>query len=547
MKTRSGAKRVFTGIVLGAWMLSVLACSSGYVSGVDLTETAAAMPTSAATTPPPTEAATETPEPVASVATETIPPFVAAGSGATPDYTPTATRPSPTATRTATPGPSPTPLPPILYQTKAGDTLHSLAVRFGVEPFEITSPDPIPDDSYISPNQLLLIPHRLDLEATSPKQLIIPDSEVVFSPSAVDFDIDAFVNQAGGYLSTYREWMSMGWLSGADVVKRVAVENSINPRILLALLEYQAHWIYGQPGSLAERDYPMGYIDLKRKDLYKQLSWAVEQLSIGYYGWQSGLITELDFEDGTRVRLWPESNSGTVAIAYFFSRVHNANDWANILHSPDIGFLALHQKMYGNPWLRAQTVEPLFPPDFSQPELNLPYAPGESWSYSGGPHPAWGPNGALAALDFAPPSTQPGCVDSNAWVTAAATGLVVRTGNGIVVLDLDGDGREQTGWVLLYLHVATRDRVQVGEWITADDRLGHPSCEGGQSTGTHVHIARKYNGQWMLADGPIPFVLSGWRAYAGKKIYEGTMVRGDQTITACTCGSAESLASRPRK
>jgi len=547
MKTRSGAKRAFGAVVLAAWMLSVLACSSGYVSGVDLTETAAAMPTSAATTPPPTEPATETPEPMVSVPTETPPAFIAAGSGATPDYTPTATRPSPTATHTPTPGPSPTPLPPILYQTKAGDTLHSLAVRFGVEPFEITSPDPIPDDSYISPNQLLIIPHRLDLEATSPKQLIIPDSEVVFSPSAVDFDINAFVSEAGGYLSTYREWMSMGWLSGADVVKRVAVENSINPRLLLALLEYQAHWVYGQPGSLAERDYPMGYIDLNRKDLYKQLSWAVEQLSIGFYGWQSGLITELEFEDGARVRLWPESNSGTVAIAYFFSRVHNANDWANILHSPDIGFLALHQKMYGNPWLRAQTVEPLFPPDFSQPELNLPYGPGESWSYSGGPHPAWGPNGALAALDFAPPSTQPGCVETNAWVTAAATGLVVRTGNGIVVLDLDGDGREQTGWVLLYLHVATRDRVQVGEWITADDRMGHPSCEGGQSTGTHVHIARKYNGHWMLADGPIPFVLSGWRAYAGEKIYEGTMVRGDKTITACTCGNAESLASRPRE
>ena len=87
----------------------------------------------------------------------------------------------------------------------------------------------------------------------------------------------------------------------------------------------------------------------------------------------------------------------------------------------------------------------------------------------------------------------------------------------------------------------------MGEWITADDRMGHPSCEGGQSTGTHVHIARKYNGQWMLADGPIPFVLSGWRAYAGEKIYEGTMVRGDKTITACTCGNAESLASRPRE
>jgi len=532
--------------VLLAWVFSILACSSGYVSSVELTETAAAAPTRQNTPLPATALPTSTAEPVASIptATETI---VVAGSGATPDYTPTPLKPTRTATHTPTAGPSPTPLPPILYQSQAGDTLPSLAVRFGVAPEEITSPDPIPAEAYISPNQLLLIPARIDIENTSPKQLIIPDSEVVYSPSTVDFDINAFVNEAGGYLSTYREWMSMGWLSGADVLKRVAVENSINPRLLLALLEYQAGWVYGQPGSLAQRDYPMGYIDFNRKDLYKQLSWAVEQLSIGYYGWQNGLITELEFSDGKIVRLWPEANCGTVSIAYYFSRVYNSNDWANVLHSPDIGFLALHEKMYGNPWLRAQTVEPLFPADITQPDLNLPYAAGEAWSFSGGPHPAWGPNGALAALDFAPPSLKPGCVETNAWVTASATGLVVRESTGVLVLDLDGDGFEQTGWVILYLHVAMKDRVQVGEWITVDDRIGHPSCEGGNATGTHVHIARKYNGQWMLADGPIPMVLSGWRAHAGKEIYQGTMTREDKTITACTCGDAGSLASRPRE
>ncbi len=543
LKTRSIAKRAFGGVVLVTWLLSVLACSSGYIGSTELTETAAVLPTSAPTILPPTSAPSETAGPLASVPTDT--PESVAGSGATPDYTATPPRPTQTPTHTPTPGPSPTPLPPILYQTMAGDTLPSLAVRFGVAPEEITSPDPIPPEGYISPNQLLIIPARLDMENTSPQQLIMPDSEVVFSPSAVDFDINAYVNKAGGYLSTYREWMSMGWLSGADVVKRVAVENSVNPRLLLALLEFQGHWIYGQPRSLAERDYPLGYVDFSRKDLYKQLSWAVEQLSIGYYGWQNGHITELEFSDGTLVRLWPELNCGTVAIAYFFSRIYNANDWANLLSSPDIGFLALHQKMYGNPWLRAQSVEPLFPPDLTQPDLNLPYAAGESWAFSGGPHPAWGPNGALAALDFAPPSMKPGCVESNLWVTAAATGLVVRTSPGVVVLDLDGDGYEQTGWVLLYLHVATKDRVQVGQWMTMDDRMGHPSCEGGQATGTHVHLARKYNGQWMLADGPIPFLLSGWRAHAGKEIYQGTMTKDDKTITACTCGNAESLASRP--
>jgi len=135
-------------------------------------------------------------------------------------------------------------------------------------------------------------------------------------------------------------------------------------------------------------------------------------------------------------------------------------------------------------------------------------------------------------------------VKSNAWVTASASGLVVRSGNGVVVLDLDGDGYEQTGWILLYLHVSSDKRVPVGTWVDVGDPLGHPSCEGGMATGTHLHIARKYNGEWIAADGPMPFVLSGWRAHAGTEAYKGSLTREDETINACTCGSFDTRIMR---
>jgi hypothetical protein len=47
-----------------------------------------------------------------------------------------------------------------------------------------------------------------------------------------------------------------------------------------------------------------------------------------------------------------------------------------------------------------------------------------------------------------------------------------------------------------------------------------------------LHFARKYNGEWVTADGPIPFVLSGWTVYTGEKPYEGKLVKGDKVITA---------------
>ena len=120
---------------------------------------------------------------------------------------------------------------------------------------------------------------------------------------------------------------------------------------------------------------------------------------------------------------------------------------------------------------------------------------------------------------------------------APAAGVVARTGDGVVILDLDGDGLEQTGWDLLFLHIAEKGRVKVGDVLKKDDHIGHASCEGGVATGTHVHIARKYNGEWILADGPIPFNLDGWIAHNGSAPYKGTLTKGDLTIEASTSGS----------
>ena len=162
----------------------------------------------------------------------------------------------PTATRTAAPleptrlPDTPTPIPPtytpapvvpnppFLYYAQQGDTLPVLAARFGVDPAEIVSPDPIPATALIPINQLLIIPSRVGNTTSSTR--VMPDSEVVYSPSTIGFDIQAFVQQAGGYLSKYREYLgTTGWTSGAEIVQRVALENSVNPRLLLALLEYQ--------------------------------------------------------------------------------------------------------------------------------------------------------------------------------------------------------------------------------------------------------------------------------------------------------------------
>jgi LasA protease len=427
--------------------------------------------------------------------------------------------------------------PDILYYTAAGDSLPVVSLRFGVNMDEIKSPMPIERKGLLPPGQLLIIPNRLG--ETSSRSKLLPDSEVTFSPSTVDFDIHGFVESAGGYLSTYSQWLATtGITSGAEVIARVSKEYSVNPRLLLAYLEFHSGWVYGMPESQFARDYPMGYVNLEQRGmLYQQAAWFASRVMDGYYGWKEGRRLVVTFAEGGVLRLAPELNAGSVGLMNAFTHLYGYEDWAHLMYGEQ-NFFDFYETMFDNPWIRAQVVEPLIPADIVQPEMILPFEPNTTWAFTGGPHAAWSAADVWAALDFAPPSSEAGCIESFAWVVASVPGLVVRSEHGVVVIDMDGDGYEQTGWSLLYLHIATKNRVPVGTWVEVGDRIGHPSCEGGRSTGTHVHIARRYNGEWVPADGPLPFVLSGWTARASSEVYKGWLIRGTDIIYANTSASA---------
>jgi murein DD-endopeptidase MepM/ murein hydrolase activator NlpD len=450
------------------------------------------------------------------------------------------------ATPTELPSPTPTADPKpegyVEYSTQSGDTLAAVASHFGVEKSEIIFADETVEERLLPPGTRLYIPALLG--STTPSELLIPDSDVVFSPSTIGFDTTAFVNEKGGKLSTYTELMTRGTTPGAEILYQLAQEYSINPRLLLSLLEYQSGWVTGDPQTPDEEKYPYGFIKADKSQLYKQLGLAIRQLEIGYYGWRAGTLTELTFTDGTTLRLAPNLNAGTVAVMQYFASVATPAEWQAALYG-DGSFPQVHTALFGDAWERAATVEPLFPAGTLQPEMNLPFSEGQVWNYTCGPHEAWGNDGPAAALDFAPPLDRSGCGTSNRWALAAATGLVVRSGTGLLVLDLDGDGYEQTGWELLYMHLSSTGKPQVGQWVKQDERVGHPSCDGGSSSGIHIHLARKYNGEWVLADGGLPFVLSGYEAHDKEKFCEGTLENGGKVVEAYPWGNYLTKITRP--
>jgi LasA protease len=448
----------------------------------------------------------------------------------TPENTPTVIEITPLPTTFAPPAGS------VEYLAQSGDTLAVVAAHFGVDPVQVVSPGSIPSQGLIDPGQKLYLPAFIG--KTTSAEILIPDSEVVFSRTASDFDSVKYVEATNGKLKKYTDLRNYGTTPGIKIISQWAQEFSINPRLLLSLLELNSRWITDWPEIPDQSLYPYGYVKYDQGGLYRQAGWAVSQLMAGYYGWRAGTLTELTFLDGSKIRLAPNLNAGTVAVMFYLAKIHDPAEWLDYLHRlPEI-----HTNFFGDFWARARSVEPLFPAGLKQPELSLPFPSNETWNYTCGPHTSWGKEGQppLGALDFAPPLDRTGCGGSIHWATSMAPGLVIQRHAqpaGLVIENLDNEKNEQTGWVLYYMHIAGTDRVSPGTQLQTGDRIGHPSCEGGSSSGIHEHVARKYNGEWVLAEGGLPFVLSGYQAGNGQRFCEGTLTRGSVVVNAFPWGN----------
>lgn len=419
------------------------------------------------------------------------------------------------------------------YIVQPGESLAGIAQRFQVSLAQLAQENNLANPNYLEVGQVLTIPLP-SAQASGSSFKIIPDSELVNGPSAAGFDLAAFIQSQGGYLANYQEEVDGRKLSGVEIVDRVALEYSVNPRLLLATLEYQSSWVTSARPRQVTWDYPLRLADPTWKGLYRQLAWAANQLNRGFYLWRVNGAGAWLLADGDVIPASPLINAGTAGVQNLFAQLNGREGWWEAVSEG--GLFESYQALFGYPFDYA--FEPLRPVNLQQPVLLLPFEKNEVWSYTGGPHGGWASGSAWAALDFAPPGEALGCVASEAWVTAVADGVVVRSGDGAVIQDLDlpgapADGYEQTGWTILYMHIATDERAEAGAYLQAGERIGHPSCEGGVSNGTHLHLARKYNGEWIPADqAELPFVLEGWVSSGAGKEYDGYLTRDGREIEA---------------
>lgn len=464
----------------------------------------------------PSARATATPRPAEMTAT------AKAGPSSTPTIvidtpTPTPTRAAPESTA-------------VYYTTRAGDTLSGIAMAFGTTVESLMRINGLTNADQLAAGQPLQI--SLDAQFTGPGTLLIPDNELVYGPEYRDFDVAQTTAALPGIFKSYSEGVLGVDMTAAEIVKLIAEQYSVGPRVLLALLELRGGWLSNPEPAAEQYAYPLGYTALPHMNgLYRQLSLAADALNIGFYGWWMDSLWLVQTRDGAYIQFSTQLNGGTAGVQRALApSAANYESWGTDLER----FASVYRNLFGDPF--ASAIEPLMPAGLKAPALILPWPQDATWYYTGGPHPGYGTQGPFAALDFTTNERNIGCAPSSQWATAAADGLVVHSRDGMIIQDLDGDGFMGTGWVMFYMHLASDGRAQHGTMLKAGDKIGHPSCEGGVSNATHLHIARRYNGVWIEADDPRwPMTLSGWTPASTGDAYYGTLSRSGQTCTACEC------------
>lgn len=484
------------------------------------------------------EAVTPTGQPVtpttAISAAATAGPATVALSTATPLPT---RQPSPTPIPSIEPMPIPTPAgAPFIYHTiTEGETLGYIADTYHTDLDTLIKMNGLSGpEAIIQTDQNLRVP--VETDKVAPAAALLPDSEVVFSPVFTGFNTAEYITQKGGYLANFQQYVDGKPLTGPEIVELVSKQFSVGPRLLLALLEYYGGWVTHATLTQEQLNQPLGPHNPRGSDLYRALAFTANRINAGYYGYKRDGFWIFKLPDGSQAISAQGVNAGTIGVQNILAVYSDWDTWQKELRGE--GMLATYRQLFGDPFEHA--LNPVVPRTLTQPSLHLPWQTGKGFYFTSGPHSGYVDGSAWAAIDFGPPDVLGNCFYSAEPATAAADGVVVMARPGEVYLDLDGDGNIQTGWVLLYLHTAldAEQPVQVGQRLKQGDIIGYASCEGGLSDSSHVHFARRYNGEWMAAGGPVPMNLDGWVVQPNPVSYEGKMVKGNQVREACECWDA---------
>jgi LasA protease len=321
----------------------------------------------------------------------------------------------------------------------------------------------------------------------------LEDADFLYGPRLLDFNLNAFLEQAAPHLVPYSTAISH-W-SGLY---------SISPKVLLTVMEMRSSAV-SNPAGLAD---PFAGL-AGNGDFETQIRYALASLFEDYYAYRRA-VPQRDAGDGM--------NASTYALLTFFRGASSVAAFAGSASDTAGTFAATLGRLFPSGLAVDAPADPIVAVVPPSTLLQLPWKNAVSW-YFGGVHTTTGANNGtpMSSLDFYKGGQGWGADTSTDYVVAAHAGTVTVYSSCNVTVT------SNSGWQTNYYHLSTL-AVSNGQQIAANQTIGvyansqaQALCQGGSSTGPHVHFSLLNNGEYTSLDG---VSLSGFVVHPGQYSYD---------------------------
>ncbi|GAA6172987.1 elastinolytic metalloprotease LasA [Colwellia sp. KU-HH00111] len=375
------------------------------------------------------------------------------------------------------------------------------------------------------------------------KQPLLSDDQFVFNNELALLDWDSVFASYFPHLKPYQE-----------TIMHYAGYYSINPKLLIALIEYKSLLV----SNPSEKGYLMPFADLSDESGFQaQIKDVSSKLSKRFYAYKKLSLHPKKENFVLRSYKMP-STAATMAFASVLSREsqfkaaqknpykemtnkssNTGDNFHQVNASPIVnGILDAYETVFaqnsdilknkdessleGKEALQeSSSIKTPASAAANYPNLYLPWSSGWSW-VAGGAHGFDGGSWPLSSLDFYYPGGNTGWGGNKPYVYASHGGTVTWYSRCNMRIT------HASGLATNYYHM---DNLQYGSgsYINAGTYIGTYAnnksaalCEGGQSTGPHLHISLLKNGYYESLQG---YNFSGYYIQVGTSQYDSNCSR----------------------